>query len=82
MSPMDATHTTTHALPTGLGGIDAARASSRPGQTQSLSGNALLGLDVWGQTHAGERSLAQAIPASALGGSVDQVADFILAPLR
>lgn len=80
---MDPTQTTSHVLPPTLGGIDAQRVDARAEGTRSavLSGNALLGLDVWGQTHASGRSLAHALPASALGGSLEQVVDFILDPL-
>ncbi len=81
---MDLTQTTSqHVLPTRVGGADAGRVDARGDAARSgaLSGNALLGLDVWGQSRASERSLAAHVPASVLGAPLDQVVDFILDPL-
>lgn len=80
---MDPTQTTSHILPPTVGGLDTSRVDARTGgaRDNTLSGNQLLGLDVWGQTHASDRSLGSTATASAFGGSLEQVVDYILAPL-
>ncbi|KRE94462.1 hypothetical protein ASG87_17830 [Frateuria sp. Soil773] len=45
----------------------------------SISGNTLLGLDVWAGSSAAERSLSR--PGPAVGGTLDQIVGHILAPL-
>lgn len=67
-----------------LGGIDAvagrAESGSRP--LNAVSGNQLIGLDVWAGVSASDRSFHTAGSfSSAASGDIEQVVGHILAPL-
>ena len=75
---MDLSNLQSRTLAPGLESLAATQGA--PGQRlAAVSGNALLGIDVWAGTSAAERSLSR--PGQVGGGALDQVVNHILAPL-
>lgn len=81
---MNPTDLPSHVMHPAVGGIDATRDAARiderlPG---AISGNDLMGLDVWGGYRAGERTLGQTgRPDVSHSAQLEQIVEHILAPL-
>jgi hypothetical protein len=73
-----------HAVSPPIGGVDAVapRGQAGSGPLDAISGNSLIGLDVWAGVGASGRSFsATGVASGSAAGDIEQTVSHILAPL-